>query len=72
MREIMNLMVGSKLKSLRKQKGWTQEEVAILLSISQSAYARIENGDSNSWGSHLKRICKIYEITPEELVKEEE
>jgi transcriptional regulator with XRE-family HTH domain len=61
--------IGSKLKNLRKQKGWSQELVADKLRLSQSAYARIESGNSHSWASHLDTICSIYEITPEELLK---
>lgn len=65
----MNTIVGNKLKKLRKQKGWSQELVSDKLHLSQSAYARIENGDSGSWASHLEAICTIYEISPEELLK---
>lgn len=67
----MNLIVGNKLKRLRKQKGLTQEQMAVLLAISQSAYARIENGESQSWAGYIKKICKIFDIPPEELVKDD-
>ena len=40
----MNTIVGSKIKALRKEKGLSQEQVADYLHISQSTYARIENG----------------------------
>lgn len=68
----MNSIVGNKLKRLRKQKGLTQEQMADLLSISQSTYARIENGESQSWAGYIKKICKIFEILPEELVKDDD
>ncbi|MCL9807162.1 helix-turn-helix domain-containing protein [Flavobacterium amniphilum] len=67
----MNNIIGNKLKSLRKQKGFSQEQVSGYLHISQSAYARIENGDSHSWSTHIDKICEVFEITPEELVKQE-
>lgn len=67
----MNINIGQKLKQLRKQKGLSQEQVAEFLHISQSAYARIENGESHSWAYHIKKICEIFNITPEELVREE-
>lgn len=67
----MNTLVAKKLKTLRKQKGWSQEEVAHKLHISQSAYGRIEQGESNSWASYIEPICKIYEIQPEDLLKQE-
>lgn len=52
----------SKLKALRKKNGLTQEEVADKLCISQSVYARIENGKSNSWSAHLDKICCIFKV----------
>jgi len=67
----MNALVANKLKTLRKQKNWSQEEVAHKLNISQSAYGRIEKGESNSWASNIEPICKIYEIQPEDLLKQE-
>lgn len=67
----MNLVVANKLKNLRKQKKWSQEDVAHQLNISQSAYGRIEKGESNSWAAHLERICTLFEIEPEELIKQE-
>ncbi|WP_394776916.1 helix-turn-helix transcriptional regulator [Flavobacterium sp.] len=63
----MNIVVGNKLKELRKIKNLSQEQVADYLCISQSAYARIESGESHSWASHILKICTIFEITPEEL-----
>ena len=66
---IMNLIVGNNLKLLRKAKSLSQEQVADYLNISQSAYARMERGESTSWTIHFKKICEVFEITPEELVK---
>ncbi|WP_291115047.1 helix-turn-helix domain-containing protein [Flavobacterium sp. UBA6135] len=65
----MTISIGNKLKKLRKNKGYSQEEVANLLHNSQSTYARIENGESHSSANHIVKICEVYEITPEELIK---
>ncbi|MEJ4088633.1 helix-turn-helix transcriptional regulator [Galbibacter orientalis] len=67
----MNNIVGNKLRSLRRIKGLTQEQVADYLHISQSAYARMENGESNSWSANIEGICEVFEISPEELLKSE-
>lgn len=67
----MNIVVGNKLKALRKNKKMSQEEVADYLRISQSAYARMESGESHSWANHILKICKIFEIAPDELLKVE-
>ncbi len=67
----MNRIVGDNLKILRKSKNLSQEQVADYLYISQSAYARMERGESISWATHFNKICQVFEITPEELVKKE-
>ena len=67
----MNTSVGNKLKQLRKNKSMSQEQVADYLHLSQSAYARMESGESHSWANHIDKICEVFEITPEELVKNE-
>ena len=64
----MNEIIGDKLKKMRATKGWSQEQVAESLHLSQSAYARMEKGESNSWAAHLTAICELFEIQPEELV----
>lgn len=68
---VMNKTVGNNLKILRKAKSMSQEQVADHLKISQSAYARMERGESTSWATHFDRICQVFEITPEELVRKE-
>ena len=67
----MNLIVGKKIKKLRKEKGLSQEQVADYLHVSQSTYARIENGESHSWASYIEPISKLFEIQPEELLKQD-
>lgn len=68
----MNRIVGNKLKKLRQAKDMSQEAAANGLCMSQSAYARIERGESCSWASYINRICEFFQLTPEELVKDEE
>lgn len=68
----MNIVVGNKLKTLRKNKNMSQEEVADYLQISQSSYARMESGESHSWANHILKICNFFEIPPEELLRLDE
>jgi transcriptional regulator with XRE-family HTH domain len=65
----MNSKIGNRLRELRKQKGFTQEEVCDLLKISQSAYARMEAGENCMWANYIEKICEIYNIKPEDLLK---
>ncbi|WP_166924651.1 helix-turn-helix domain-containing protein [Flavobacterium poyangense] len=67
----MNLFIGHKLKTLRRNRGWTQEWVSNQLFISSSAYAYMESGESQLWVWHIAKICEIFEITPEVLFEKE-
>lgn len=67
----MNIVVGNKLKKLRKSEDLSQEQVASSLRMSQSTYARIERGESSSWASHINIICDVFKISPEDLIKDE-
>lgn len=64
----MNVTIGKQIKALRKNKGVSQEEVANYLNISQSAYSRIENGNSHSWACYVEKICIYFEIKPKHLM----
>ena len=67
----MTNMVAEKIKRFRKAKGFSQEDMADKLSISQSAYARIESGESNSWANHLQKLSEIFEMKPENFFSDE-
>lgn len=59
-----------KLEYLRRNKGWSQENVAAELGISQSSYVRlIKNPESISL-SRLTQLAKLYQINTCELIKD--
>lgn len=64
----MNILIGKKLKNLRTHKFMSQEQLADELHISQSAYARMESGQSNSWVNYMEPLCAFFEIEPQELL----
>ncbi|GHU70135.1 hypothetical protein FACS189413_10070 [Bacteroidia bacterium] len=63
----MNTKIASRIRTLRMNKGISQDEISKLLNISQSAYSRIENGESNSWVNVLEKLCEVLNIKPEDL-----
>ncbi len=67
----MNRTVGAKIRHLRKTRGYSQEEVAEKLNISQSAYARIENGESQSWASHIEQLSTIFDVKPKSFLSKQ-
>lgn len=55
--------IGTFIKTLRKKRGLTQKEFALLLETSQSAVARMEKGGQNFTTKELSKIGKILEHT---------
>lgn len=67
----MKEKIGKRIRKLRVQKGFSQEEVAEKLHISRSAYERMETGKSNTWASQLENLSGLFEVTPEYFVQGE-
>ncbi|GEN69806.1 helix-turn-helix domain-containing protein [Chryseobacterium rhizosphaerae] len=64
----MNTQIGNKIRRLRENKGFSQEEMAEKLQISRSAYSRIEGGETNSWVNHIEKLCKELDMKVEDLL----
>ena len=58
----------NKLKELRKEKGLTQKELAKKLNISVTGYASWEQGLAEPNLNAIKTICKIFNISADELL----
>ena len=61
--------LGETLKELRTERNMTQEFVAESLGVSRQAVSKWENGTSEPSTSNLVAIAKLYETSPEELLK---
>lgn len=59
--------IGNNLKSARKEKGLTQKEVAAEMLMTQQQYSRFENGVFELNYSQILKLCKLYDITPNDL-----
>jgi transcriptional regulator with XRE-family HTH domain len=62
--------IGNKIRSLREEKGFSQENLASALDITQSNYARLEKDDNRISVPRLIIIAKTLETTVTELVGE--
>ena len=62
--------IGERLKNLRKYIGLTQEEVASILNIGRDAVIRIEKGERKIDLQELLNFSKLYNISIDELMKE--
>ena len=65
------MQFNEKLKMLRKEKGFTQENLADRLNVSRQAITKWESGDGIPDIENLKQISKLFDTTIDELVKEE-
>lgn len=61
------LDIKTKLKSIRKEKNYTQGFVAEKLGISLRAYTKIENGETQLTIDRLGEIIEILHINPNEI-----
>ena len=57
-----NKTVGQNIRTLRHQRGWSQEDVADRLGISIPAFSKIETGVTDINLSRLEQIANIYEV----------
>lgn len=61
------LEIKAKLKSIRKEKNYTQGFVAEKLGISLRAYTKIENGETQLTIDRLGEIIEILNVHPNEI-----
>jgi transcriptional regulator with XRE-family HTH domain len=60
--------LGKKIRLLRHQKGWSQEDVAKRLDISIPAFSKIETGITDINLSRLEQISALFELTVVQLL----
>lgn len=65
---IMELQIGNNIKNLRRQRGMTQEELAVRLNITAAAISKWENKDSYPDISVLIPIAEVFGVTLDELM----
>ncbi len=60
--------LGKKIRLLRHQKGWSQEDVAKKLDISIPAFSKIETGITDINLSRLEQISVLFNMTVVQLL----
>jgi transcriptional regulator with XRE-family HTH domain len=51
----------------RKDKKWSQQEVARRVGVDVRTYARWEQGEAIPRLSSLRELCKVFNMTPDQL-----
>lgn len=65
-------MLGDKIKLYRENKKMTQNEIANILDLSPATVSKYESGALEPNIESLKRLADLFEITIDELLKDEE
>lgn len=60
--------LGKRIRLLRHQKGWSQEDVAKKLNFSIPAYSKMETGITDINFSRIEQIASLYDISVSELL----
>jgi transcriptional regulator with XRE-family HTH domain len=63
-----NLNIGTNIKKLRELKNLTQEHMASVIGVTQSAYSRLELGETEITYSKLARIASELGMKPEDVI----
>jgi transcriptional regulator with XRE-family HTH domain len=63
-----NLNIGTKIKKLRELKNLTQEHMASVIGVTQSAYSRLELGETDITYNKLARIAGELGMKPEDVI----
>ncbi|PSR11922.1 MAG: hypothetical protein DA408_17410 [Bacteroidetes bacterium] len=64
----MKSAIGERIKTIRQEKKMQQQEVAKLLNISQSTYAKIEQGAIKIDAERILALAKIFEVEYDKLL----
>ena len=61
------LLLGQKIRSLRKSRRWTQEQLSEMLGINPKSVLRIESGKTFPTIQNLEKIAKIFSVELSDL-----
>jgi len=60
--------LGARIKQLRNEKGWSQEDLAEKLKVDRTFITYIESGRTRIQMIDVERVAKIFELSIEELL----
>ena len=69
-RNVKNSKIGYRIRKIRENKDYSQENMAAELNITGSAYAKIERGETDPSANRLIQIAQILEVDVTEFFKE--
>ena len=64
------MQIGPRIQTLRRSRGWTQEQLAQALKVSRQAVSKWESGASDPSTANLIALAKLYHTTVEEILRQ--
>ena len=64
------LLVGQKIRQIRKSRKWTQSDLASRIGVTQSDLSRMENGEYKVGLDTLFRILQVFELSMSNFFEE--
>lgn len=61
----------TKLEALRRQRGWTQREVAEALHVSSSIISQIEKGFRKAYPKIMRQLAEVFEVEVSDLFEDD-
>lgn len=68
----MNIEIANRLVQLRKQHGYSQEELAAKLGLSRQAVSKWERAEASPDTDNLIMLSRVYGVSLDELLKTDE
>ena len=63
-------MTMEKLRTIRKQKGFTQQQIADIIATDVSNYSRKESGDVKIYDEEWEKLAKALDVSVEDIKEE--
>lgn len=63
-------MIMEKLRTIRKQKGFTQQQIADIIATDVSNYSRKESGDVKIYDEEWEKLAKALDVSVEDIKEE--
>lgn len=71
-RFIMNIEIANRLVTLRKEKGFSQEQLAEKIGVSRQAVSKWERSEASPDTDNLIMLARLYEVSLDELLRTED
>ncbi|ACS87321.1 helix-turn-helix domain-containing protein [Musicola paradisiaca] len=68
----IDLRLSERLSALRRERGWSLDELALNSDISRATLSRMERGETSPTAALLGRLCVVYGCTMSRLLAEVE